>query len=235
MAANLDKSENSLTSVSTLTYLRGIDASGNSVKISTSDLASVLGVAFMNKDGNGVSNDFNDFGTGVFIIAKDNTVLHAPGPLGEYRGWLVSFKAVDYNAYRWQMYTDTQGHKTWERMTTYNGEWSAWLERSFDIPDFYKSYANLSSLASALGVYKRVRVGTETITINDAGGCLIYVFVTGARSGCLYYIDHWTTAITKIAGNYSKIEDYVTMSKEANSGNITLTNTSSECHYTLIN
>jgi len=50
MAANLDKSENSLTTVSTLTYLRGIDASGNSVKISTSDLASVLGV-FLGKDG----------------------------------------------------------------------------------------------------------------------------------------------------------------------------------------
>jgi hypothetical protein len=47
MAANLDKSENSLTSVSTLTYLRGIDASGNSVKISTSDLASVLGVKIL--------------------------------------------------------------------------------------------------------------------------------------------------------------------------------------------
>ena len=48
MAANLDKSENSLTSVSTLTYLRGIDASGNSVKISTSDLASVLGDSNVN-------------------------------------------------------------------------------------------------------------------------------------------------------------------------------------------
>lgn len=44
MAANLDKAESSLTTVSDLSYIRGIDSSGNSVKISKSDLASVLGV-----------------------------------------------------------------------------------------------------------------------------------------------------------------------------------------------
>ena len=44
MAANLDKAESSLTTVSDLAYIRGVDASGNSVKISKSDLASVLGV-----------------------------------------------------------------------------------------------------------------------------------------------------------------------------------------------
>lgn len=43
MAANLDKAESSLSSVSDLAYIRGIDASGNSVKISKADLASVLG------------------------------------------------------------------------------------------------------------------------------------------------------------------------------------------------
>ena len=44
MAANLDKAESALTTVSDLAYIRGVDASGNSVKISKSDLASVLGV-----------------------------------------------------------------------------------------------------------------------------------------------------------------------------------------------
>ena len=44
MAANLDKAESSLTVVSDIAYLRGIDSSGNSVRISKTDLASVLGV-----------------------------------------------------------------------------------------------------------------------------------------------------------------------------------------------
>ncbi len=44
MAANLDKAENTLTEVSTVSYIRGIDANGNSVRISTSNLASILGV-----------------------------------------------------------------------------------------------------------------------------------------------------------------------------------------------
>lgn len=44
MAANLDKAESALTTVSDLSFIRGIDSSGNSVKISKADLASVLGV-----------------------------------------------------------------------------------------------------------------------------------------------------------------------------------------------
>ena len=44
MAANLDKAESSLTAVSDIAYIRGIDSSGNSVRISKADLASVLGV-----------------------------------------------------------------------------------------------------------------------------------------------------------------------------------------------
>ncbi len=43
MAANLDKAESSLTAVSDIAYIRGIDGSGNSVRISKADLASVLG------------------------------------------------------------------------------------------------------------------------------------------------------------------------------------------------
>jgi len=44
MAANLDKAESALTTVSDVAFVRAVDASGNSVKISKSDLASVLGV-----------------------------------------------------------------------------------------------------------------------------------------------------------------------------------------------
>jgi hypothetical protein len=47
MAANLDKAESALTTVSDVAFVRAVDASGNSVKISKSDLASVLGVPFI--------------------------------------------------------------------------------------------------------------------------------------------------------------------------------------------
>ena len=43
MATNLDKSENTLTEVQSVSFVRGIDGSGNSVRISAANLASVLG------------------------------------------------------------------------------------------------------------------------------------------------------------------------------------------------
>lgn len=45
MAANLDRAESALTAVSDIAYIRGIDSSGNSVRISKADLASVLGAS----------------------------------------------------------------------------------------------------------------------------------------------------------------------------------------------
>ena len=47
MAANLDRAESALTAVSDIAYVRAIDSSGNSVRISKADLASVLGVKFL--------------------------------------------------------------------------------------------------------------------------------------------------------------------------------------------
>ena len=50
MAANLDRAETSLTAVSDIAYIRGIDGSGNSVRISKADLANVLGVSGLSGD-----------------------------------------------------------------------------------------------------------------------------------------------------------------------------------------
>ena len=43
MATNLDKSENTLTEVQSVSFVRGIDGGGNSVRISAANLALVLG------------------------------------------------------------------------------------------------------------------------------------------------------------------------------------------------
>lgn len=64
MAANLDKAESSLTTVSDLSFIRGIDSSGNSVKISKTDLASVLGVAHF--ESKTIATDLASLPNGVY-------------------------------------------------------------------------------------------------------------------------------------------------------------------------
>lgn len=62
MAANLDRAETSLTAVSDIAYIRGIDSSGNSVRISKADLASVLGgqINEIRVTNLGYGSDFNN-------------------------------------------------------------------------------------------------------------------------------------------------------------------------------
>ena len=45
---------------------------------------------------------------------------------------------------------------------TYDNGWSNWLTYSYDIPDFYKSYSDLASLANALGVGLFIKRGSIT-------------------------------------------------------------------------
>lgn len=153
MAANLDKSENSLTSVSTLTYLRGIDASGNSVKISTSDLASVLGVAR-----NINPSDLNDvINPGVYWI---NNLDIENVPVDYSWGILVVFK-YQSNSIHQMYYLDTTT-PTFVRVKGNSG-WTSW-SRIYD--DTILSDATvLSNLANALGVplYCEVSLSSDII------------------------------------------------------------------------
>ena len=79
MAANLDRAESALTAVSDIAYIRGIDSSGNSVRISKADLASVLGVkkaldftVSANEEKNVTPLGGNINGGLLFVDIKDN-------------------------------------------------------------------------------------------------------------------------------------------------------------------
>lgn len=66
MATNLDKSENTLTEVQSVSFVRGIDGIGNSVRISAANLASVLGVVKWKGSVTGVNTPVN---TGISVNA----------------------------------------------------------------------------------------------------------------------------------------------------------------------
>ena len=111
MAANLDKAESSLSSVSDVAYLRAIDASGNSVKISKADLASVLGGEFSIANSTAkqmlaygfvpeylvdeaLYDDFNSYTAhGIFAIQNAYDKANAPSNDGNVinHGFLMNF------------------------------------------------------------------------------------------------------------------------------------------------
>ena len=140
MAANLDKSENSLTSVSTLTYLRGIDASGNSVKISTSDLASVLGVNKIIRTGGDANNFVN---TGLYYLTSN--LSNMP----ENSGWWI-FKVVKASDSCVSQVAFRDDKNTAYVRICNNNIWGDWGKIAIGYPEFYKNYGTLETLASAV-------------------------------------------------------------------------------------
>lgn len=79
MAANLDRAETSLTAVSDIAYIRGIDGSGNSVRISKADLANVLGgLTFKNVLDAGV--DIKQVARGIYGV--NGQLIDAPSGTG---------------------------------------------------------------------------------------------------------------------------------------------------------
>jgi hypothetical protein len=52
------------------------------------------------------------------------------------------------------MLWEAGGTRMWYRQTTWDGIWSAWQEVASNYPSFYKDYADLAALSTALGVPK---------------------------------------------------------------------------------
>jgi hypothetical protein len=95
MAANLDRAETSLTAVSDIAYIRGIDGSGNSVRISKADLANVLGVIVRGEDIH--DGSLNDIGTpgsyGIRLGDSGNTITDYPSELNGINSMMLVFPA----------------------------------------------------------------------------------------------------------------------------------------------
>jgi len=131
MAANLDKAENALTVVSDLAYIRGIDASGNSVQISKANLASVLGVLVNNQmnSGQAFATDYDAnqcTSTGYYPIGTSGSVpyedIHLPSGSNVI---IVTLSFIAY--YILQIGVEQQGKLFWREKTD-RTSWTAWKE-----------------------------------------------------------------------------------------------------------
>lgn len=99
MAANLDRAETSLTAVSDIAYIRGIDGSGNSVRISKADLASVLGDNYLGqsygkqKIDNNTDLNLDSYKTpGAYRIDNPRTITGTGYADGSFYGSLFVIK-----------------------------------------------------------------------------------------------------------------------------------------------
>lgn len=146
MAANLDKAESSLTAVSDIAYLRGIDSSGNSVRISKADLASVLGGIYIELQNEAL--DLNSVRSNrVIFINNQSLVSNRPAGMGNDRGFLWVFQSSSYVG---QIMYDQEGKQFWRWGLTDGTFWGNWQTIEVNIPSFYKNYNSLAELKAAL-------------------------------------------------------------------------------------
>lgn len=104
MAANLDRAETSLTAVSDIAYIRGIDGSGNSVRISKADLANVLGAisgAFWPKSALKVKWNSQSLREGIYSTDYEGSDIDQPDLPSEVTDpkscLFIKFRADKYN------------------------------------------------------------------------------------------------------------------------------------------
>lgn len=207
MAANLDKAESSLSSVSDVAYLRALDSSGNSVKISKADLASVLGDKLMPIRHLGFTGDCNDIvDWGWYRITSG--VTNAPG-IGA-NSWLLCLPHTNPSSYVTQwIFPRGVGDRMYRREKA-AGTWSDWAYIYFGLPDFYKDYSDLSSLASALGgLYNFAASDANTIT--KTGAYLTNNNVSNVPEGwgTIIHIESQYALQMYIGGNNTSSDFYV--------------------------
>lgn len=164
------------------------------------NLASVLGVPIRT-----TFSDLDNAPTGIWNLVG-GTYQNAPSG-ASIGGILFCNKSTESTT---QLYVETvyNNFKGFARTRWYNNDWSPWEEISTNIPDFYKSYSDLSSLANALGVSAlnssslfRIISGyvpsNQTIDVSCGNGLL---FVGVFSGGTLYWPSYWSTEVQIIAG-----------------------------------
>ncbi len=234
MAANLDKSENALTNVTTVTYVRGIDASGNSVKISTANLASVLGVA---GTANGTyytgSTDFDldnykEIGTLAWPSGNNDKILNKPTTLlGRVRNtYFYNYGSI------LQEYLVADGvHYS----RTFTSSWSAWSRADgFGFWSFSELINGMGvnskdvPLSSAHYYYPPVRKPCFIVAIasdNSYHAALIYKFseISGGAHNLVLWEVHSESTFLEFDENYGRVVQRA-KSDDARTYSITLIN-----------
>ena len=162
----------STTAVSTATHFLATDSSISSIApITAANLASVLG----GLQYKGIVYDDMDTITdqGIYYVSEN---AHLPSDFGN--GMLVVLKAMENRILQIIARTnDSQMHwrMTWEDYSQqgYPRKWFEWNMVTTDMPSFYKSYNNLSSLASALGgigVITSDNIGSQSVSYATSAG-----------------------------------------------------------------
>ena len=132
-------------SQNTFSKLLGVQANGTPMGIGASDLASVLGenIKHWVTVPSSEITDVNDLrANGIY-----NTTNKQNSPFDYCVIHVVNY-GVDECV---QIAYDILGSGYSKQRVFVNGSWAGWSTVNYDIPSFYKDYANLSALASALG------------------------------------------------------------------------------------
>lgn len=85
---------------------------------------------------------------GTYWAINVDSVQNKPSGTNMYN-WIMTVKRQGDNIRVIQNFQSVNMKSTYIRY--YDGDWKPWQKVSTDIPEFYKSYANESALASALG------------------------------------------------------------------------------------
>lgn len=171
------------TSRTTATHLPVCASDGTPQgRISVSDLASVLGGMIIR------TQQLESFDIDVaqqLLCGLYQTKEPSTGfPTTSY-GTLIVF--LGNNGFKTFMWIDQRSGKLYYRSNWTTSFKSNWLEISTDIPTFYKNYADLSSLVSAIGALNNKFAVNElpngTTSLNGFKDSGFYIFHTSAVSG----------------------------------------------------
>ena len=101
------------------------------------------------------SSDLNDYIDFCTKRANFGIYTNKPDTMQSGNGWgvLMVYK-VDNNTVVQIIYNES--HRRIHYRHWYDGVWQTWDNQELNIPDFYKDYANLGALASALGGFNIV-------------------------------------------------------------------------------
>lgn len=130
------------------------------------NLASVLGG--LQYKGNARDNDLNNLETGLYTLEGAENIISGStiyGTLIVVKGAPTSLNHMGV----FQIVYDINGKGVFYREQWVVGTWNTWKKITTGIPDFYKDYANISSLANALGGLYQISVINNSCDVNSLG------------------------------------------------------------------
>ena len=191
-----------------------------------------------------VTNVDNTTVSGLYYVASPDSPTGLEGWLivisaytsGDHSGVGVIQTFINFN----NMTSCVQRIRNWD-----NNTWGNWCSVAFDIPSFYKDYANLSSLASALGVGGFVlgfnstlgSHGTFSISAPEKP-LLVYMQDASVSASGSLFIAALNAGVYDVildrGVTFGNVVDSVCIERESNGGNLTLRNNTDSPHVIVV-